>query len=70
LTTQAFSQHRLKAFGGAEASNVLRLTFPLDAVRELRGPLLDREFLVTVTDARGEERDFHVRRAHFADLPM
>jgi hypothetical protein len=70
LTKEAFSQHRLKAFGGAESSEVLRLTFPLDAVRELRGPLLDREFLITVTDARGDDRDFHVRKARYADLPM
>jgi hypothetical protein len=42
--------------------------FSLDAVRELRGPNGDKEFLIVVIGAE-KEREFKVKQKHFERLP-
>jgi hypothetical protein len=66
---EAFSVEAANAMGGKAAFEGLRLKFPMDAVRDLRGPNRDREFFVTVIGTTGEERDFRVKKKHFDDLP-
>jgi hypothetical protein len=70
LSKEAYSEHVVNALGGRAVSEGLRLTFPIDAVRELRGPLGDAEFFITVIVASGEETNLKVTKKHFADLPM
>jgi hypothetical protein len=43
--------------------------FPLDAVRELRGPKGDQEFLIVVVGEGRTEKVFKVKEKHFARLP-
>ena len=45
------------------------VTFPLEALREIRGPKGDEEFLIVVVGAR-TEREFRVSQKHFSGLPM
>jgi hypothetical protein len=44
-------------------------TFPLDALRELRGPKGDKEFLIVVVGAGTKEKEFRVKAKHFERLP-
>jgi hypothetical protein len=44
-------------------------TFPLDALRELRGPKGDKEFLIVVVGAGTKEKEFRVKQKHFERLP-
>jgi hypothetical protein len=44
-------------------------TFPLDAVRTLRGPSGDKEFLIVVVGEGRQEKEFKVKEKHFERLP-
>lgn len=70
LSKEAFSEHVLNAKGESVVFDGLRVTFPLDAVRELRGPAGNSEFIVAVIDAAGVETDVKISTAHLHDLPM
>jgi hypothetical protein len=70
LSREAFTEDVSNAMGGRATFEGLRLTFPMDAVRELRGPRGDREFFITVIGSTGEEKNFKVKKKHFDDLPM
>lgn len=70
LTKDAYSEHVLTATGGHTTFEGLRLTFPIDALRRLRGERGDREFVITVIDARGRETNVRITKEHFSDLPM
>ena len=45
------------------------VTFPLEALREIRGPKGDEEFLIVVVGDR-TEKEFRVERKHFSRIPM
>jgi hypothetical protein len=70
LTKEVYSEHILKAMGGSTVFEGLRLTFPLDAVRRLRGDRGDGELVITVIDARGGATNVRIAKQHFVDLPM
>jgi hypothetical protein len=70
LAKEAFSEHHVTATGNVTVTDGLRLTFPIDSVRELRGPLGDRGFSVVVIGPGGKETVFDVKPKHFPDLPM
>jgi hypothetical protein len=42
---------------------------PLDALRELRGPKSNKEFLIVVIGAGAKEKEFKVKQKHFERLP-
>jgi hypothetical protein len=63
FTDTASSALRDMAFQGIVAK------FPLDAVRELRGPKGDQEFLIVVVGEGKKEKVFKVKEKHFARLP-
>jgi hypothetical protein len=70
LAKEALSVHVLDANGGKTVFEGLRLTFPMEAVRQLRGTRGDGEFFVTVIGTAGERNDIRIMKQHFADLPM
>lgn len=70
LSKEAFSEHVLNAKGQSAVFDGLRVTFPLEAVRELRGAGDDDEFIVAVIDAAGVETGVKISRAELQDLPM
>jgi hypothetical protein len=63
FTYTASSAMRDMAYQGIVAK------FPLDAVRELRGPKGDQEFLIVVVGEGRAERVFKVKEKHFERLP-
>lgn len=63
FTDTVSSALRDAAYQGVEAK------FPLDALRELRGPKGDREFLIIVVGAGTREKEFRVKEKHFERLP-
>lgn len=63
FTDTASSALRDAAYQGIMAK------FSLDALRELRGPKGDREFLIVVVGAGKYEKEFRVKHKHFDDLP-
>ena len=63
FTDTASSALRDMAYHGLVA------TFPLDAVRELRGPKGDREFFIVVVGEGTKEKEFKVKEKHFERLP-
>jgi hypothetical protein len=70
LSKVAFSEHVVSATGGSTVFEGVRLTFPMDAVRRLRGPRGDGEFFIGVIGAAGEEKDLKIIREYLQDLPM
>jgi hypothetical protein len=63
FTDTASSALRDMAYQGIVAK------FPLDALRELRGPKGDQEFLIVVVGAGAKEKAFKVKEKHFERLP-
>jgi hypothetical protein len=59
----ASSALRDKTYAGIVAK------FPLSALRELRGPKGDKEFLIVVVGAGTKEKEFRVKAKHFERLP-
>ena len=70
LSKEAYSEHLLNAGGGEVVLEGLRLTFPMDAVRKLRGPRGDGEFVIAVIGPSGEEKALRITRQYFSELPM
>jgi hypothetical protein len=70
LSKLPFAEHVVNATGSKAISQGLRLTFPIDAMRELRGPSGDAEFFITVVGGRGEQKHLRITRKQFADLPI
>lgn len=70
LSKEAFSEHVLNAKGQSAVFDGLRVTFPLEAVRELRGAGDDDEFIIAVIDAAGVETGVKISKAQLQDLPM
>jgi hypothetical protein len=70
LSKVAFSEHVVSGAGGSTVFEGLRLTFPMDAVRRLRGPRGDGEFFIGVIGVAGEEKDLKITREYLQDLPM
>jgi hypothetical protein len=66
---EPFDIEAANAVGGRAAFKGLNLKFPLDAVRELRGPKADRDFYIVVIGSSGEEKKFEVKKKHFEELP-
>jgi hypothetical protein len=65
-----FEETASNAMGGKAAFQGLRAQFPMDGVRELRGPNNDREFyIVVIGSAVSKEKEFKVKQKHFASLP-
>jgi hypothetical protein len=69
LSKSVTSEEVSNAMGGRANFEGLIATFALDALREIRGAKGDAEFFITIVGTSGEERDFRVKRKHFADLP-
>ncbi len=65
-----FAEHVLSAAGNSSVFEGMRVTFPLDAVRRLRGARGDAEFVIVMIGASGEEKMVPVTREYLQDLPM
>jgi hypothetical protein len=70
LSKVAFSEHVVSGAGGSTVFEGLRLTFPIDAVRRLRGPRGDGDFLIGVIGLNGEEKDLKITKEYLQELPM
>ena len=70
LSKAAFSEHVVSAAGGRTVFEGLRLTFPIEAVRRLRGPRADGEFFIGIIGVNGEEKDLKITREYLLELPM
>jgi hypothetical protein len=68
LEKTVFSEDNKNAFGANFVLGGVIAKFPMDGLRELRGPKGDREFFITVVGATGEEKNFKVKRKHFDEL--
>lgn len=66
---ESFDTEAANAMGGKAAFKGLTVKFPLDSVRELRGPKADKEFFVVVIGTSGEEKRFEIKKKHFDDIP-
>ena len=69
MASEKFDVEAANAVGGRVMFNGLSAQFPLDALRELRGPKSDQEFFVVVIGSTGEEKRFEVKKKHFERLP-
>jgi hypothetical protein len=69
LSKEPFTEDVQNAFGAKLQYTGLIATFPLDAVRELRGGKADQEFNVIVVGNGRKERQFTVKKKHFERLP-
>jgi hypothetical protein len=56
------------AMGGRVSYVGIEAMFPLDGLRELRGPRGDREFIITVIGTNGNEKNFTVKEKHFSHM--
>ena len=65
----AFSEVSKNAMGGAEQYEGIRVEFPLDGLRELRGEKGDGEFILTVVGQTRNERNFEIKKKHFERMP-
>jgi hypothetical protein len=65
-----FAEHVLSAAGNSSVFEGMRLTFPLDAVRRLRGARGDAELVIVMIGASGDEKAVSVTREYLQDLPM
>lgn len=70
VSTQSFAEHVMSPAGGRLVREGLRVTFSMDAIRELRGPRGDGVILVSIMNAAGEEKTIRLTRDDFAYLPM
>lgn len=68
IAKEPFEEDVQNAFGAKVAYQGVTAIFPLDAVEELRRN--NEEFFVTVIGQGGSDRDFKVKRKHFAQLPF
>lgn len=69
ISHEPFSEHVMIARGGASVFEGLRTTFPMDAVRRLRGET-DDELVLVIIGARGTETRVRLTKAHLDALPM
>jgi hypothetical protein len=70
VSKHPFSEHVLTGQGTTTIFEGLQLTFPLEAVRRLRGPGGDGELIISVVGVNGEEKDLRITREYFQRLPM
>lgn len=66
---RSLSNDAVKATGAKVISQGLEVKFTMDAVSRLRGPLGERDFLITVTGSGGEEKSLRITKQHFDQLP-
>lgn len=67
VSKKAYSEHVLAAGGGRAVFQGLSLTFPMDALRRLRGA---GNVILGVTAASGAQTLIRLEERHFAELPM
>jgi hypothetical protein len=65
---EAFSDKASSALRDMEYQGLVA-KFPLDSLKELRGPNGDKEFLIVVVGAKTKEKEFRVKQKHFERLP-
>jgi hypothetical protein len=65
-----FSEHVLSAAGSSSVFEGMRMTFPMEAVRRLRGPHGDNEVVIASIGAHGAGKIVRITREHLQDLPM
>lgn len=63
-----FTEDAANAMGAKFTYGGVVATFPMEGLRELRGPKGDREFFITVIGSTGEEKNFKVKQKHFSEL--
>jgi hypothetical protein len=68
LSKEEFTEDAQNAMGAKATFTAIVATFPMDGLRELRGPKGDREFFITIVGASGEEKNFKVKKKHFDEL--
>lgn len=69
LSKEKFTEEAKNAMGAQVAFEGINATFPLDALKELRGPKGNGEFFITIIGSSKEEKNFKVKQKHFDDLP-
>lgn len=67
VSKKAYSEHVLAAGGGRAVFHGLSLTFPMEALRRLRGA---GNVILGVTGSGGEQTLIRLEERHFAELPM
>jgi hypothetical protein len=66
---EEFDDSASNAAGGKASFIGLRATFPMDSVREIRGPRNAGFYIVVIGTEGTKERRFEVKAKHFGDLP-
>jgi hypothetical protein len=66
---ESFNENVGNAMGGKLEYVGVRLEFPLDGLRELRGAKGDQEFVVTVVGLENREKNFDIKKKHFERMP-
>ena len=66
---EPFTEESQNAMGAKLTHSGVVVQFPMDGLRELRGPKNDKEFFITVIGDTREEKNFEVKKKHFASLP-
>jgi hypothetical protein len=66
---EPFQEVDASAMRGRATLGGVLVKFPMDTVREVRGPAGDRDFFITVTGSTGVEKNFRVEKKHFDGLP-
>jgi ribosomal protein L25 (general stress protein Ctc) len=69
LSKETFTEEAKNAMGGQVAFEGINATFPMDALKELRGPKGNGEFFITIIGSSKEEKNFKIKQKHFDDLP-
>lgn len=70
ISKEPFEETAANAVGGRATFQGINAKFPLDGLREIRGPGGNAEFSVIVIGTEGtKEREFRVKEKHFDRLP-
>ena len=68
ISKEPFTEKASSALRDMEYQGVVA-KFPIDSLRELRGPKGDKEFLIVVVGQGTKEKEFRVKQKHFERLP-
>lgn len=69
VSKEATTEEVANAMGGRQVLQGLVAMFDLADLAAVRGPRGDGEFFITVIGTTGEEKDFKVKKKHFARIP-
>jgi hypothetical protein len=68
ISKEPFTEESKNGAGATVTFTGVVVQFPMDSLREIRGPKNDKEFFITVVGDGREEKNFEVKKKHFGDL--